>query len=198
MVKEIQRRNLPAVVLMGYCGDDVWGQKGKIDDETGDLLTTPPISGSNLAEVRLLAGFVILTPAYMFIRDVGRTKKISSSREMALWTLNNDYDRPIPRRIVEETGIPREWFGMKKHHITTTYFWPINKENRVAFYRYLKTHLHTGKWYAVAHYLQNRILVNIFGMNRLFGKKIDFYDLMHKWATEVLKKEYAAILEKYK
>ena len=68
MVKEIQGRNAPAVVFMGYCGDDVWGHKGEIDGETGDLLTNPPISGSNLAEVRLLAGFTIITPAYMFIK----------------------------------------------------------------------------------------------------------------------------------
>lgn len=33
---------------------------------------------------------------------------------MKKWSLLNDYDRPIPRRVVEECGIPREAFGMKK------------------------------------------------------------------------------------
>jgi len=34
--------------------------------------------------------------------------------EMMPYTLNNDYDRPIPRRIAEESGVPRELFGQEK------------------------------------------------------------------------------------
>jgi hypothetical protein len=196
MVKSIQKRNIPAAVFMGYCGDDVWGNKGKIDAETGDLLSTPPISGSNLSEIRLFTGFVTIPPAYMYIKDVAQIKKISNSREMEAWKLNNGYDRPIPRRIVEESGIPREWFGMKKHHITTTYFWPINTDNRLAFYRYLKREFNIGKWYIMAYYFQRRVFVNIFGMKMLFGKNIDLYDIMRKWATDVLSKMYSTSLKK--
>ena len=36
---------------------------------------------------------------------------LACSDEMAPWSLGNDYDRPIPRRIVEEAGIPRALFG---------------------------------------------------------------------------------------
>jgi hypothetical protein len=34
---------------------------------------------------------------------------------MKKWQLNNNYDRPIPRRIIEEAGVPRELFGLNKH-----------------------------------------------------------------------------------
>jgi len=197
MVKTLQKRNIPAVVLMGYHGDDMWGHKSKIDPETGELLATPPVSGLNLSEVRLLAGFVTLSPAYLYIKDAGRIKKISNSKEMEHWKLNNYYDRPIPRRIAEESGIPREWFGMKKRHITTTYIIPINKDNRRAFFQHLKVNMDIGKWYVVAYYLQKRILVGMLGMKILFGRNIDFYDLMRKWATEVLKKKYFVLLRKY-
>jgi hypothetical protein len=33
---------------------------------------------------------------------------------MAPWRLGVLYDRPIPRRIAEEAGVPREYFGQKK------------------------------------------------------------------------------------
>lgn len=40
---------------------------------------------------------------------------ISNSDEMKPWYMNNDYDRPIPRRIVEEVGVERSAFGIRKH-----------------------------------------------------------------------------------
>ncbi|MDE5832358.1 MAG: hypothetical protein K2H64_05150 [Desulfovibrio sp.] len=33
---------------------------------------------------------------------------------MLPWTLGNAYDRPVPRRLAEEAGVPRELFGMRK------------------------------------------------------------------------------------
>jgi hypothetical protein len=33
---------------------------------------------------------------------------------MAAWRLNNYYDRPIPRRIVKEAGVPRSALGQRK------------------------------------------------------------------------------------
>jgi len=196
MVKNIQNSGDPAVVFMGYFGDDVWGTKAKIDPETGDLLSTPPISGSNLAEIRLLVGFVCLSPAYMFIKDVAQIRQVSDASEMDNWRLNNNYDRPIPRRIAEETGVPRNWFGMEKRHITTTYLWPINKQNRLAFYQYLKKEEHIGWWTTLMYYLRKRILKNMFSKNIAIKKEIDFYDIMRKWATSELTKRYSVILAK--
>jgi len=33
---------------------------------------------------------------------------------MEPWTLHNGYDRPIPRRLVEEAGVPLDAFGVIK------------------------------------------------------------------------------------
>ena len=33
---------------------------------------------------------------------------------MGDWRVGGDYDRPIPRRIVESAGVPRDYFGMRK------------------------------------------------------------------------------------
>lgn len=43
-----------------------------------------------------------------------RLSKIAKSEAMRPWRLNTEYDRPIPRRIAEEAGVPRELFGQKK------------------------------------------------------------------------------------
>src|SRR5690606_38494472 len=40
--------------------------------------------------------------------------RITHSDELGPWRLNVPYDRPLPRRIAEERGVPREMFGQKK------------------------------------------------------------------------------------
>ena len=37
------------------------------------------------------------------------------SDAMRPWSIPGDYDRPIPRRILEEAGLPRTSFGIKKY-----------------------------------------------------------------------------------
>lgn len=61
-----------------------------------------------------------LPPAYFGWRRAGRLLAISKSEEMAPWSLFTDYDRPIARRIVEEAGVPRAWFGQAKKMVTST------------------------------------------------------------------------------
>lgn len=46
---------------------------------------------------------------------------ISNSEEMKQWSVGGDYDRPIPRRIIEEKGVKREAFGNKKQGAGTSY-----------------------------------------------------------------------------
>lgn len=40
---------------------------------------------------------------------------VTVEEDMKPWTLGNSYDRPIPRRILEEFGIERNAFGQKKY-----------------------------------------------------------------------------------
>ncbi len=198
MVKTIEGLNQTALVFTGYHGDALWNVNLKEMYQEGDFKGHGAISGLNLTEIRLKAGFTTVPLPYLFSRKVKDILAISRSEEMADWRLGNDYDRPIARRIVEEAKIPRHLFGMKKRHITTTYLWPINKTNRLAFFQYLKRHLNISRWYVMAYYLQKRILVMMFGTALLFGRNIDFYDMMRKWATGVLGGRYSALLVKYK
>ena len=41
-------------------------------------------------------------------------KRISNSEEMVPFSVGGQYDRPIPRRLLEEAGVRREMFGQRK------------------------------------------------------------------------------------
>ncbi|MBW2738437.1 MAG: hypothetical protein JRE64_06200 [Deltaproteobacteria bacterium] len=43
--------------------------------------------------------------------------RISNSEEMMPWSTGKSYDRPIPRRLVEESGVDRNLFGTKKRAV---------------------------------------------------------------------------------
>jgi hypothetical protein len=48
-------------------------------------------------------------------RKIGQVRRISHSEEMRPFLIPGaEYNRPIPRRIIEEAGIPREAFGFRK------------------------------------------------------------------------------------
>ena len=74
--------------------------------------------------------------------------RISNSEEMVPWVLGNNYDRPIPRRILEGKGLPRESFGIKKVGAGFWYMFDWKKRllSRLSmhsakdFERYLRTH----------------------------------------------------------
>ena len=99
-----------AIVLTGFHGDKVWarGCPSGPDIKRGDN------SGAGLDEFRKRVGFVMVPVPFI---GADRNEDISAlceADEMAPFTLGGNYDRPIPRRIGEEAGVPREAFGRKK------------------------------------------------------------------------------------
>jgi hypothetical protein len=103
------------VLYTGYLGDAVWNRvSGRVNTE---LLMLYP-GGSSLGEFRLRVGFVHLPlPTVGYIRHPS-IHAISNSAELSPWALGTDYDRPIPRRLVEEVGVPRSSFGRTKKAVT--------------------------------------------------------------------------------
>jgi hypothetical protein len=67
-------------------------------------------------------GFVhVPVPLLTFTRH-REIERISRSDEMSAWRVGGNYDRPIPRRLLEEHGVPRGVFANEKRAITQP-FW---------------------------------------------------------------------------
>jgi hypothetical protein len=49
-----------------------------------------------------------------------QTQRLSHSPEMKPWVMGRPYDKPIPRRILEEAGVPRGTFGELKRAISAS------------------------------------------------------------------------------
>lgn len=72
------------------------------------------ISGLSQLDFRLRAGYVVFSPPAIGMEYNREIHRISRSEEMRPWSVSGDYDRPLARRIAEEAGLPRAWFGMIK------------------------------------------------------------------------------------
>jgi hypothetical protein len=104
------------LLVSGVKGDTMWDRN--VARAEGTWSWDP--GGATLQEFRLRVGFVHLPPAFFGWRHHSDLIKISRSPELAPWSLGTSYDRPIARRLVEESGVPRELFGMKKKAVSVT------------------------------------------------------------------------------
>ncbi|MDZ7677416.1 MAG: hypothetical protein U5K29_02560 [Acidimicrobiales bacterium] len=98
------------LAFAGYNGDNVWSRDAS---PTRELRRAPlPITNQN--EFRIHTGFLSFCPSFLTAAVQPDIVEISNSTEMEPWSLGGDYDRPIPRRMLEERGLPRDSFGMHK------------------------------------------------------------------------------------
>ncbi len=112
-------------VIIGINGDKVWDINSKSVVKT--IKRSSP-SATSLGEYRLQAGFVQVPVPFFGCVHHPAIHRISTSAEMKPWVLNNDYDRPIPRRIVEEKGVDRNQFANRKIGIGFNMQWdPLNR-----------------------------------------------------------------------
>jgi hypothetical protein len=100
-----------SMLFVGFHGDKVWDRNCQ---GVGRSIVRGDASGFDLTELRLRAGFILMAPAFIGCTSHPSIHRISNSIEMRPWTLGNRYDRPIPRRLVEECGIDRGLFGIEK------------------------------------------------------------------------------------
>jgi hypothetical protein len=98
------------LVFSGFLGDVLW------DKESHQIepLRRTGGAGGRFGECRLELGVFNCSPAYWGCRNESQVHALSKREEMLPWTLGTDYDRPIPRRIAEEAGVPRDSFGTRK------------------------------------------------------------------------------------
>lgn len=138
----------PTLLLTGNLGE-IWYTSEAIGEARlptfNDELIRWDQAGHGLGEVRLVAGMVQVAVPFIGARNRKDILKITDDSSMDEYRLGGNYDRPIPRRIAEEAGVPREMFGQTKLasivHLPTPNV-PVTPALRTEFFRHLrKNHL---------------------------------------------------------
>ncbi len=111
-------RSPASLVLVGTWGDDLWTMGPQ---EIGADLCFParfPGAGihpsESTHELGVRAGIVFVHVGTIGGVHAGAIHRISHSEEMRPWSVGRKYDRPIPRRMVEDAGVARADFGQHK------------------------------------------------------------------------------------
>lgn len=128
------------LLLTGTIGELWYPDYRSHPDSVNDQLVSWDLACKGLSEVRLSAGFVHLAFPYIGARSRPDIVRITESKEMDPWRLNRYYDRPIPRRLAEEAGVPRQLFGQVKLASVTEFpspSVPYNVELRSGFFEFL-------------------------------------------------------------
>ena len=109
------------ILVTGFRGGTAWERLADVDE----ALARGDISGCSLIEFRLRVGFVHLPVPFIGALRQADIVRISRSDAMRNFSVGGTYDRPIPRRILEEAGVPRELFGQRKQGVSVLGFlWP--------------------------------------------------------------------------
>jgi UDP-N-acetylmuramoyl-tripeptide--D-alanyl-D-alanine ligase len=101
---------LPGTVLVTGHGGGYWNK----DLQPTTDARRRDVSGASLGDYRIRLGFISCPLPFLFVRSQPDVRLIGRSAEMKPWSVGGGYDRPVPRRMIEEAGIPREAFGQQK------------------------------------------------------------------------------------
>ena len=105
------------ILFTGYGGDAAWKPGG-----ASNRLKRLDLSGADLGEFRLRSDFIHLPAPFIGLANKADLARVTKSAEMAPFSVGGDYDRPIPRRIAEEAGVPRDAFGSAKKAVSVHLF----------------------------------------------------------------------------
>jgi hypothetical protein len=106
------------IVVSGYGGDRVWATHYALEQEP---MFPFYIGGYSQSEFYLRAPALDLSVPVIGARSFADIGTISRSPEMQQWSIGGDYDRPIPRRLLEDAGLPRGTFAGRKRRVTPDY-----------------------------------------------------------------------------
>ena len=130
-------------VLMTGCLGELWYGESYYTEHPGLInpeLMRGDLGNHGLTEVRLQAGYVQLAFPFIGARRRADIFRITQSPEMAPWKLHTSYDRPIPRRLAEQAGVPRAMFGQVKMASLLEYpspITPVDPDLRQAYLAFL-------------------------------------------------------------
>ena len=183
------------LLVVGTHGDIVW-QKGlkRPSNDSRHFLDRGDTSGCGLNEWRLHKGICFAGIPCLGASRLDSLARINDSPAMDPWRIGGGYDRPIPRRILEQRGVLRSSFGIKKMATVQGYrmFYPndpsqlndlaifLEKNNRILPTKLgLLLHLPRVKLFEFAHRKKFYNIAHFFELP-------DYDDLFFVWANNRL------------
>ena len=98
------------IFVTGFHGGQMWSR----GCPSGPEIIRRDNSGAGMNEFRLRVGFVHLVAPFIGAHHAGAISAITESAELEPYRVDYAYDKPIARRILEESGVPRSAFGRIK------------------------------------------------------------------------------------
>ncbi len=199
------------ILFTGERGDSIWGRFSH--NRNNEFCFEDMLSHLGSCERRLWLNYISVPMPLYGASSWTSIYDISNSKEMTSWCVNNNYDRPIPRRIVEQAGVEREQFGVIKHGAGFVY--KFDWMNRITS-RMSKTTADSFKQF-VEQYKKLHVIQSIRFLWKLRGTYMNRIGIRCKtlsvkeyakipnpmaarylipWAGEHMTKRYKAILER--
>lgn len=114
------------MLFTGFLGDTLWGLDPISASASRDYTYKFP-AGGTLGEFRIRTGFIHVPVPLLTYASQQELVSIARSDQMAQWRVGGDYDRPIPRRLVETSGVPRAIYAQEKKAVTQPFWLPIDR-----------------------------------------------------------------------
>jgi hypothetical protein len=187
------------MLFTGQFGGSVWS----IDSHFHTPFDRPDWSGLGFAEYRLQASVVHCPVPFIGAQHARDVLEIGTSEAMEPWRLHGDYDRPVPRRLLEEAGVRRESFGMRKSatQYDDSFLWPRRKDLAADYREYLHSHGLPAPPVALARLVSTVYGNVVFPIEaRLLGRSLPrrlwlgSQSLLFQWANERLNRRFARAL----
>lgn len=205
------------ILFMGDRGDSVWNKNNPnvnnlLDFRWGNMLMEECHNAENMLRNNTILLCVPLIGADAWT-DL---HTISNSKEMEAWSIGGGYDRPIPRRIIEEAGIERHQFGRGKmgggisYHLNTfrsltSKMSPHSFEALKAYRKQLKRNpwkrrAYAAKFYwhmrgAYLNYAARKLKVSIKFKRPKSDMSSPLSSLLILWGMDVLTKRYQQAMQ---
>lgn len=133
-------------MITGFHGDVAWA----VDAEPSAALKRVSTAGGCLTEFRLRANSFHIPLPYVAFANYRRLREIGEAGDMRRYRVAGPYDRPIPRRIVVERGVPPDVFGLRKQAASSLFFhhtYPLGEKSLEDFLSYEAREFRTfGFW----------------------------------------------------
>ncbi len=201
LAKEIEEAGVPTTVFTGYHGDMLWRVDAYEDEVRAPAIIRHDVSGLNLCEVRLKAGFFNVPLTFLFARSQASIGRISRSDEMRPWRSWSDYDRPIPRRLLVEAGVDGALFGQRKKAVVERPLLPADPVLRSDFLSTLQAETGYPRVTILASCILNSAMALPVAALRRCGVKAkslarpaDIRSRLYAWAVNRLADEYSTSL----